>query len=379
MRSPVVKLTPTSTLEIYNQFQIEPIIDAWYDRANIGLHEVASGARTTVVPGFGRPYTASGPNGTCVTGGQPGWAGPGPGWLPSQWSAADLDAAGRAGRQLQVSAAYGTDPLVSLDGLQIDEVTLTDFELQGADAQDDLCPVPCTPEIGDGDPAVEYTGGWQEKSDAGATGGRYHRRVGNNPRGSVARVTFSGESVTYLYGRAANGGTADVYVDGGFVETVSYAGQGHVTFGHERVYAGLGSGEHTLEIVHRSNHVYVDGFRFDCATGTGADPSAAEYGAETTSSEATAAEGALVERTLEVGPDTTELAVVVEGAALPLAVELVGPAGAVLATGGQLQPGLAISGLDAAIAAPGTYRARFANTLAPGETATVAFVETVRK
>ena len=139
VRSPKVKLTATSTLALYNQFVIEPMNDAWYDRANLGLYDVATGQRTVVAPSFGRTYLATGPNGVCVTAGQPGWAGPGPAWLPSTWSAADLGAASRAGRAVQLDVGYGTDPLASGTGFWFDEVTLTNFYEQVADRQSN-CP-----------------------------------------------------------------------------------------------------------------------------------------------------------------------------------------------------------------------------------------------
>ncbi len=134
IRSPIVKLSPTSTMTLFNQYQIEPINDAWYDRANVGIVDANTGNRTVVSPSSGRIYLADGPNGVCVTGGQPGWAGPGPGWLPSIWNAADLNSASFAGKKVYVDVAYGTDPLASGTGFWFDEVTLTNFSIQGPDA-----------------------------------------------------------------------------------------------------------------------------------------------------------------------------------------------------------------------------------------------------
>lgn len=142
VRSPKVKLTAGSTLSLYNQFVIEPMNDAWYDRANLGLFDVASGQRTVVNPSFGRTYLADGPNGVCITAGKPGWAGPGPGWLPASWSAIDLGASARAGRAVQLDVGYGTDSLASGTGFWFDEVTLTNFYEQVADQQSNGCPNP---------------------------------------------------------------------------------------------------------------------------------------------------------------------------------------------------------------------------------------------
>jgi hypothetical protein len=140
IRSPKVKLGATSALTMYNQFVIEPMNDAWYDRANLGLYDVSTGVRTVVNPSFGRTYLADGPNGVCITAGKPGWGGPGPGWLPSQFSSADLGAASRAGKVLQLDIGYGTDPLASGTGFWFDEVTLTNFYEQVADTQSNGCP-----------------------------------------------------------------------------------------------------------------------------------------------------------------------------------------------------------------------------------------------
>ncbi|HSE61988.1 MAG TPA: CARDB domain-containing protein [Thermoanaerobaculia bacterium] len=141
IRSPEIKLTASSRLSLYNQFSTEPGTGetGFYDRANVGIFDVASGGRATIVPDGGRTYNASGPNGVCATSGQPGWAGAGPGFLESTWSEGALGSAALAGKRVRLDVAYGTDPLVEGAGFQFDEVTLTDFELQVADASSDAC------------------------------------------------------------------------------------------------------------------------------------------------------------------------------------------------------------------------------------------------
>jgi hypothetical protein len=141
IRSPELRLTPSSTLSIYNQFDTEPPTPLGaYDRANVGIFDRDTGERATISPDGGRLYNVSGPGGVCVTAGEAGWGGAGPGFLPSSWSPAALDAAQRAGRRVRLDVAYGTDPLVSGLGLQFDEVTLTAFDLQVLDQQSDVCP-----------------------------------------------------------------------------------------------------------------------------------------------------------------------------------------------------------------------------------------------
>ncbi|HZI63401.1 MAG TPA: hypothetical protein VFE44_01405, partial [Thermoanaerobaculia bacterium] len=143
IQSPQIRLSPSSTLQLLDQFQTEPGTPLGaFDRANVGLFAEATGNRFTVSPDGGRLYTATGSGGTCVTQGEPGWNGAGPGFLPSTWSAAALRSADFAGQRLRLDVAYGTDPLVELQGFQFDEVTLTNFDFQVADGQGDACVAP---------------------------------------------------------------------------------------------------------------------------------------------------------------------------------------------------------------------------------------------
>ncbi|HLF56085.1 MAG TPA: Ig-like domain-containing protein, partial [Thermoanaerobaculia bacterium] len=147
IQSPQLRLGVGSTLALYDQWSTEPglPVQGSFDRANVGIFDELSGLRTTVAPDGGRTYNVSGPNGACVTQGQPGWAGAGPGFVASNWSATALgvsDGGGAAGRRVRLDVAYGTDPLVEASGFQFDEVTITDFDLQVADTQGDSCSAP---------------------------------------------------------------------------------------------------------------------------------------------------------------------------------------------------------------------------------------------
>jgi hypothetical protein len=144
IQSPEIRLTPSSTLSLFNMFVTEPgtPVLGFYDRANVGLFDVEAGQRTTVTPDGGRLYTASGGGGVCVTQGEPGWAGAGPGFLQSTWSPAALQVSAFASKRLRLDVAYGTDPSITGTGLQFDEVTITNFELQVPDQQSDDCVAP---------------------------------------------------------------------------------------------------------------------------------------------------------------------------------------------------------------------------------------------
>ncbi len=381
--SPEVRLTATSTLSLFNQFSIEPgtEISGFYDRANVGLLDVETGQRTTVAPDGGRAYDASGPNGVCVTANQGGWAGPGIPFAESTWSAAALGAPGLAGRRLRLDVGYGTDPNLEGTGIQFDDVTLTDFELQVPDGQADVCETVCL-EIDDAHPAVEYRGGWHRREDPGATHGGFHRRMGNgNGNAPSARVAFEAGAVTLLYAVSNRGGSADVYLDGAFAETLSFSdgsgagGPEILTFGQTRTYSGLGSGSHELRLEHRSGAVYVDGFTFGCEAFGGADSEAALYHSETEVTNGSGGLDLVLEVPVAVGADDEEVSVVVEGSVMPLTVQLVAPGGELLASGGALIPGLPVSGVDAAVAAPGAYTVAVLGTAAEVE---VSVARTVR-
>jgi uncharacterized repeat protein (TIGR01451 family) len=143
IQSPDIRLSASSTLSLFNQYATEPPQEPGgpYDRANVGLFVVGTGARATVIPTSGHLYDIPAPasGGTCVTAGQAGWAGASP-FLSSSFSSAALSPAGCVGQRCRLDVAYGTDSLVSGAGFQFDEVTITNFELQVPDAQSNSCP-----------------------------------------------------------------------------------------------------------------------------------------------------------------------------------------------------------------------------------------------
>lgn len=138
--SPILKLSPTSTLSLWNTFAIEPG-PTWYDRGNVSTVEFVSGVRTVVDPDGGRAYNASGSSGDYCTDGENGYAGTVDVWAESTWSATALGSAALSGTPIQIEVRYATDPALHLEGLCFDDVTLTDVEIQVADVQDNVCEV----------------------------------------------------------------------------------------------------------------------------------------------------------------------------------------------------------------------------------------------
>ncbi len=143
VRSPKIGLAADSTMELWNNWDIEPQSGGtWYDRANVGLIDTA-GERTLVTPDGGRPYNAdsSGPGnyGGCNEP-EEGWADVNDTWGTSSWSAGALQSGTFAGEFVQLEVIYATDALLEGRGFWFDEVTLTNIDLQVNDTQDDKCP-----------------------------------------------------------------------------------------------------------------------------------------------------------------------------------------------------------------------------------------------
>lgn len=144
IQSPKIRLSETSTLSLETNFEIEAFSGgSWYDRANVALRNASSGTRSAIDPDGGRAYNASGSGGGCLTAGQNGWADSMATWEASTWSSNVLD--DFAGEVVSLDIAYSTDGGLALRGFWFDEVSLTDFELQAADAQSDSCSVVGSP------------------------------------------------------------------------------------------------------------------------------------------------------------------------------------------------------------------------------------------
>lgn len=112
IRSPVMDLSATSTLSLWNNYDLEPLSGGTrYDRANSGVIDGA-GDRTLVTPDGGRLYNAdsSGPgNYGGFNEPEEGWADTADTWDTSSWTAAALQSATFAGDFVQMEVVYGTD------------------------------------------------------------------------------------------------------------------------------------------------------------------------------------------------------------------------------------------------------------------------------
>ena len=142
--SPIIVPTANTTLSLWNQFDIEGDggTGTWYDRGNIALIDVATSERTVIEPDSGRLYNAGGTvSGSFCTNGESGFGGTMQTWAESSFSATALNASNIAGNLVQIDVRYATDSALHLTGLWVDEIRLTNVELQVADVQDNSCVV----------------------------------------------------------------------------------------------------------------------------------------------------------------------------------------------------------------------------------------------
>jgi len=114
--------------------------------------------------------------------------------------------------------------------------------------------------VADGDARLGYSGNWRVRSSAGATDGSY-REVSAKGRGGSVRALVTRSTFKLLYPTNAQGGIADVYVDGVERGRVSFfsatPGSGSTPF------SDLGIGAHHVEVRAIDGNTYVDGFQVE--------------------------------------------------------------------------------------------------------------------
>jgi hypothetical protein len=126
--------------------------------------------------------------------------------------------------------------------------------------------------VDDTDSAVTYEGAWETQTISPANPSfvsTYNSTLHEtSTAGASAKYSFSGSSIA-LRGRRMfdHGGTADVFIDGTFQQTVSY---GYPSGGDWRVIfskTGLDPGRHTIEVVCKGGgSINVDAFQYTSAS-----------------------------------------------------------------------------------------------------------------
>ena len=139
-------------------------------------------------------------------------------------------------------------------------------------------PTPSPSPIGieDNDSRIAYSSGWHLANAAGASDGHFRYHSGNSPQ-HFASLDFSVPqgstgSITYAFAKSTKGGTADVYVDGQFKQTVNFAGSTgsmqspEFKAEYNVVFPNLSAGAHKLEIKNLTGTVYLDRFTLVSST-----------------------------------------------------------------------------------------------------------------
>jgi hypothetical protein len=205
----------------------------------------------------------------------------------------------------------------------------------------------------DTDTHIAYDKGWHTISDASASAGHFAMSNGKGLTFTFQTSATSG-SVTYDYATSTKGGSADLYVDGSKVQTLSYRGSSGTekapTFGSSLQVALSGSGTHTLALKNASGPVFLD--RACVTDGSSNAKPAGNPGATTTSSGTTPA-GGTTSTSLFVPSNATALSVFAETNALvPFKIAVVSPFGGILSTASSSN---GIASLDVPVSGGGLY------------------------
>ncbi|GAA4705314.1 PKD domain-containing protein [Nocardioides conyzicola] len=122
---------------------------------------------------------------------------------------------------------------------------------------------PRTTTVGCGSSKVKRTGSWRVVRSSRGAGGNYCDNLGKRKGKDTMTFTVRGPKADLVFGRAAKGGRAVLFVDGKRVGTISFHRKGKkpsLTF--HRKLSGLKAGKHKVRIVVTSGRAYVDHVRF---------------------------------------------------------------------------------------------------------------------
>jgi hypothetical protein len=214
------------------------------------------------------------------------------------------------------------------------------------------------------DPAATYANGWHQVNTGNASGGHFRYNTGNDSQHGM-RFTFdvsegANGALVYHYAKSTKGGTADVYIDGVFRESINYRGatgsNRDPQFGFSSRYADLQAGAHTFELRNVQGPAFVDRFCLENAFFSGqasAGPGATTGGTQTIN----ATQAVFQNVQLPVG--ATAISVVAEtNTAVPIQLVLIDPAGAVLQVANSSN-GVAV--IEVPVAQAGLYVVKVVN------------------
>jgi len=169
-------------------------------------------------------------------------------------------------------------------------------------------------------------------------------------------------AISYLFAKSPKGGTAGVYVDGVFKQTINYAGSVGSTQAPEfkpeyRVqFGGLSAGPHSLEIRNLTGVVYVDGF---CLENSSSSAQPVSGPGNTTNQSSNVAGGQTANTNYNMPSGSQQISVVVESTlAVPYKLLLVNSSGLTVQIV-DASNGIAV--IDAPVTQSGTYVIKVVN------------------
>ncbi len=218
----------------------------------------------------------------------------------------------------------------------------------------------------DDDSRISYTNGWHLVNYAGASEGHFRLGTGNDGQHGATLVfdVAGGQTgkITYHYLKSTKGGTADIYLDGTFRQTINYKG----TVGKLREpekkdeyqvsFDNLTPGGHVLELRNMRGAVYVDGFCMESSSSS-AQPASGPGATSSNTSSLSAGKQALQSLVLPAG--TQAISVVAEAnPELPIQLLLIDPSGSVLNTANN---STGIATINRTVSGSGIYTIKVVN------------------
>jgi PKD repeat protein len=185
----------------------------------------------------------------------------------------------------------------------------------------------------DDDAHIAYDNGWHSVSSSSASAGHFHTSSGKGASFAFSTSVANG-SLTYYYGTSSKGGSADLYLDGKLVQSVSYkgaAGDGHSPLFGVSVNVPLTtSGSHTFELRNVQGLAYLD--KLAVTDGVSQAQPATSPG-QTQTSSSSLSPAAAQSSTVTVPANAVGLSVLTESSvSVPYTLAVLNTAGSVLTT-----------------------------------------------
>jgi PKD repeat protein len=238
--------------------------------------------------------------------------------------------------------------------------------------------------IEDNDSRIAYSGGWHLINSANASDGHFRYHTGNSSQHS-ARLDFNVPadrtgSITYSFAKSRKGGTADIYLDGVFRQTINYNGSAGNTQQpefrpeYQVSFSNLAPGAHALEIRNMNGVVYLDRI---CLQNSNSNAQPSLGPGNTSNQSGSASAGQTSSSNYQPQSGSQEISVSAESSLdVPFKVVLVDPSGVTLQTADSIS---GIATISQPVTQGGTYVIKVVNVSLGPLQFTVTTTPTVRR